>query len=176
MTVQADGSVRQRVFGNLAVAPRRMRPVSDVADGATGRVIAVAGFIAKFLSRFGVSPGGGRLSHCWAHTIARRLFARWARSPVRQRLCEVGGTGRHSTPVDRTAIRLLPHPVKENFHTAGLQSKPIQAWMAKLVSATENQVAMPSSNGRVPAPAKARQWPCRPTAARATTSTQRPMN
>lgn len=45
--------------------------MSVVADGATGSAIAVDGFMARFLSRFGVSPGTGRLPRRPAQTIAR---------------------------------------------------------------------------------------------------------
>jgi hypothetical protein len=53
-------------------------------------------------------------------------------------------------------------------------SEFVHIWIARLVTATATQVVRPSSSGRVPAPTKARQWPCSPTAASATTMTQRP--
>jgi hypothetical protein len=45
-----------------------MRPLSFVADGATGNVIAVDGFMVRFLLTFDVSPGSGRLRPHPAHT------------------------------------------------------------------------------------------------------------
>jgi hypothetical protein len=45
-----------------------MWPLSVVDDGATGKVIAVDGFMARFLLKFGVSPGCGRLPPHPAHT------------------------------------------------------------------------------------------------------------
>jgi hypothetical protein len=45
-----------------------MWPLSVVDDGATGKVIAVDGFMVRFLLKFDVSPGSGRLPPHPAHT------------------------------------------------------------------------------------------------------------
>ena len=85
---------------------------------------------------------------------------------------------RRTSPVDRQRDTLpserLSREIFRIYEKLPFYRVLVQAWIARLLPATASHVKNPNNSGLAPAPTNARQCPCSPTAASATTSTHRP--